>query len=114
MKIDFIDVTYAKITPKNLIEIDEFNELGIDPTPIAECMCKVFEKEFDSWDETGSTVWEDEWAINNEMLALEAAGHEALPFGGPYGFKDQEVSSSKAAQLTAAKYLNFRKKKFFC
>ena len=42
-------------------------------------------------------------------LALEAAGHEAIPFGGPYGFKDQEVSSSKAAQLTAAKYLNFRK-----
>ncbi len=42
-------------------------------------------------------------------LALEAAGHEALPFGGPYGFKDQEVSSSRAAQLTAAKYLNFRK-----
>ena len=26
LKIDFIDVTYAKITPKNLIEIDEFND----------------------------------------------------------------------------------------
>ena len=25
LKIDFIDVTYAKITPKNLIQIDEFN-----------------------------------------------------------------------------------------
>ncbi len=26
LKIDFIDATYAKITPKNLIEIDEFND----------------------------------------------------------------------------------------
>ena len=26
LKIDFIDVTYAKITPKDIIEIDEFNE----------------------------------------------------------------------------------------
>ncbi len=26
LKIDFIDLTYAKITPKNLIEIDEFND----------------------------------------------------------------------------------------
>ncbi len=26
LKIDFIDVTYAKITPKKLIEIDEFND----------------------------------------------------------------------------------------
>ena len=26
LKIDFIDVAYAKITPKNLIEIDEFND----------------------------------------------------------------------------------------
>ncbi len=26
LKIDFIDVTYAKITPKNLIEIDDFND----------------------------------------------------------------------------------------
>ena len=26
LKIDFIDVTYAKITPKDLIEIDEFND----------------------------------------------------------------------------------------
>ncbi len=26
LKIDFIDVIYAKITPKNLIEIDEFND----------------------------------------------------------------------------------------
>ncbi len=26
LKIDFINVTYAKITPKNLIEIDEFND----------------------------------------------------------------------------------------
>ena len=56
------------------LEMDDFNELGIDPKPIAKCMCGVFEKEFDSWGETGSTVWEDEWAINNEMLALEAAG----------------------------------------
>ena len=53
------------------LEMDDFNELGIDPEPIAKCMCGVFEKEFDSWEETGSTVWEDEWAINNEMLALE-------------------------------------------
>ena len=42
-------------------------------------------------------------------LALEAAGHEALPFGGPYGFKNQEISSPKIAQISAAKYLNFRK-----
>ncbi len=26
LKIDFIDVSYAKITPKNLIELDEFND----------------------------------------------------------------------------------------
>ncbi len=26
LKIDFIDIAYAKITPKNLIEIDEFND----------------------------------------------------------------------------------------
>ena len=56
------------------LEMDEFNEIGIDPIPIAECMCGVFEKGFDSWEETGNTVWDDEWAINNEMLALEAAG----------------------------------------
>ena len=42
-------------------------------------------------------------------LALEAAGHEALPFGGPHGFKNEEISSPKIAQISAAKYLNFRK-----
>ena len=42
-------------------------------------------------------------------LALETTGHEALPFGGPYGFSDTEVMAPKAAQSVAAKYLNFRK-----
>jgi alkylation response protein AidB-like acyl-CoA dehydrogenase len=42
-------------------------------------------------------------------LALEATGHEALPYGGPYGFENQEVMAPKAAQSVASKYLNFRK-----
>ena len=42
-------------------------------------------------------------------LAVEVAGHDSLPFGGPYGFSDIEVAASKDAQLSAPRYLNFRK-----
>jgi len=42
-------------------------------------------------------------------LAVEVAGHDAMPYGGPYGFSDIEVAATKDAQLTAPKYLNFRK-----
>ena len=42
-------------------------------------------------------------------LAVELAGHEAMPYGGPYGFTDIEVAAEKAAQQSAPKYLNFRK-----
>ena len=42
-------------------------------------------------------------------LAVEIAGHDAMPYGGPYGFSDIEVAAAKDAQLSAPKYLNFRK-----
>ena len=42
-------------------------------------------------------------------LAVELAGHEAMPYGGPYGFTDIEVAAEKSAQQSAPKYLNFRK-----
>ena len=42
-------------------------------------------------------------------LAVEIAGHDAMPYGGPYGFSDIEVTAPKDAQLSAPKYLNFRK-----
>jgi alkylation response protein AidB-like acyl-CoA dehydrogenase len=42
-------------------------------------------------------------------LAVEMAGHDAMPYGGPYGFSDVEVAAAKSDQLTAPKYLNFRK-----
>ena len=32
-----------------------------------------------------------------------------MPYGGPYGFSDVEVAATKDAQLSAPKYLNFRK-----
>jgi alkylation response protein AidB-like acyl-CoA dehydrogenase len=32
-----------------------------------------------------------------------------MPYGGPYGFSDVEVAAAKSDQLTAPKYLNFRK-----
>ena len=37
------------------------------------------------------------------------AGHEGMPYGGPYGFSDVEVAATKSDQLSAPKYLNFRK-----
>ena len=37
------------------------------------------------------------------------AGHEGMPYGGPYGFSDVEVAAAKSDQLSAPKYLNFRK-----
>ena len=40
-------------------------------------------------------------------LAVEVSGHEAMPYGGPYGFTDVEVAAEKDAQLSAPKYLNF-------
>mgnify|MGYP003314000101 CR=1 FL=1 len=42
-------------------------------------------------------------------LAVEVSGHDAMPYGGPYGFSDVEVAATKDAQLSAPKYLNFRK-----
>ncbi|GIR02539.1 MAG: hypothetical protein CM15mP12_0700 [Gammaproteobacteria bacterium] len=42
-------------------------------------------------------------------LAVEVSGHDAMPYGGPYGFSDVEVAATKNAQLSAPKYLNFRK-----
>ena len=42
-------------------------------------------------------------------LAVEMAGHEGMPYGGPYGFSDVEVAATKSDQISAPKYLNFRK-----
>ena len=67
------------------LEMDDVNELGIDPDPIALCMCGVFEQGFDSWEKCDETIedpdkW-SEWAINHETLALEAAGCLLSAFG---------------------------------
>ena len=68
-----------KACKDELLQSDDFNSEDImlemeALNSIADCMCDVFESEFDTWDRASQIVGSEEWAMNNPETALELAG----------------------------------------